>query len=75
MFAAKTRTGRQFILAQPVYSLNLANEIFEESPEMKNVYYHRYKIVNIENTDKRIKDFQTYRLACRRNKKSIAFIL
>ena len=34
-------------LLQPVYSLNLVNEKYDES----NEYYHYYSIVNIEHTD------------------------
>jgi len=50
--------GEEYELAQPVYSLNLVNDIFEESDEMKGVYYHQYKIVNIENTEKQIKGLE-----------------
>ena len=50
--------GAEYELAQPVYSLNLVNAIFEESEEMKDVYYHQYKIVNIENTEKQIKGLE-----------------
>jgi len=50
--------GAEYELAQPVYSLNLVNDIFEESDEMKDVYYHQYKIVNIENTEKQIKGLE-----------------
>ena len=39
-------------LLQPVYSLNLVNDVFmDDIPE----YYHHYDIVNVEHTDKRIK--------------------
>ena len=38
-----------FNYLQPVYSLNLVNEIFE--PDLKE-FYHLYNIVNIEHTDK-----------------------
>jgi predicted transposase/invertase (TIGR01784 family) len=41
-------------LLQPVYALNFVNETFEKSPEMKNEYFHHYKIVNIKNTEKQI---------------------
>jgi predicted transposase/invertase (TIGR01784 family) len=34
------------------------NVIFEKSPGMERVYYHHYKIVNIENTDKQIKGLE-----------------
>jgi len=50
--------GKEYELAQPVYSLNFVNDIFEEDEEMKDVYYHQYKIVNIENTQKQIKGLE-----------------
>ena len=38
-------------LLQPVYSLNLVNDVFmDDIPE----FYHHYDIVNVEHTDKRI---------------------
>jgi predicted transposase/invertase (TIGR01784 family) len=43
---------------QPVYSLNFVNETFEKSPEMRDEYYHHYKIVNIKNTEKQIKGLE-----------------
>jgi predicted transposase/invertase (TIGR01784 family) len=45
-------------MLQPVYSLNFVNEIFEKSPEMQDEYYHHYKIVNIQNTEKQIKGLE-----------------
>lgn len=36
-------------LLQPVYSLNLVNDVFE--PELKE-YYHHYDIVNVEHSDR-----------------------
>jgi predicted transposase/invertase (TIGR01784 family) len=47
--------GDEYELAQPVYSLNLVNDIFDEDD---NIYYHQYKIVNIENTEKQIKGLE-----------------
>ena len=41
--------GKDYELLQPVYSLNLVNEIFE--PEMKE-YYHYYRLVHNERTNK-----------------------
>jgi len=40
---------------QPVYALNLVNDIFE--PEKKE-YYHHYRIVNIADTNKRIEGLE-----------------
>ena len=41
--------GHDYELLQPVYSLNLVNEVFE--PEMEQ-YYHYYRMVHCERTDK-----------------------
>jgi predicted transposase/invertase (TIGR01784 family) len=48
----------EFILLQPVYSLNFVNDIFEKSPEMEDEYYHHYKIVNIKETGKQIEGLE-----------------
>ena len=44
-------SGEDYELLQPVYSLNLVNEVFE--PDMKE-YYHYYKLVHEEYTEKTI---------------------
>lgn len=46
---------KEFELLQPVYSLNLANEILE--PKTKE-YYHHYKMVYLENSDNAINNLQ-----------------
>lgn len=47
--------GEQYELLQPVYSLNLVNEVFE--PELPG-YYHHYRMIHVENTDKVIDGLQ-----------------
>lgn len=42
--------GEQYELLQPVYSLNLVNDIFE--PDLDGEYYHYYRLVHVEHTDK-----------------------
>ncbi|NDV66221.1 Rpn family recombination-promoting nuclease/putative transposase [Bacteroides sp. 224] len=42
-------TGEHYELLQPVYSLNLVNEVFESDLEG---YYHYYKLVHVEHTEK-----------------------
>ena len=42
--------GEHYDLLQPVYSLNLVNDIFE--PELGDEFYHYYRLVHIEHTDK-----------------------
>jgi len=50
--------SEEFKLLQPVYSLNFVNDIFEKSPEMRNEYYHHYKIVNVKDTGKQIEGLE-----------------
>jgi predicted transposase/invertase (TIGR01784 family) len=50
--------AEEFKLLKPVYALNFVNDTFEQSPEMKDEYYHLYKIVNIKNTEKRIEGLE-----------------
>jgi predicted transposase/invertase (TIGR01784 family) len=50
--------AQEFELLQPVYALNFVNKIFEPAPEMKDEYYHYYKIVNIKDTEKQIKGLE-----------------
>jgi predicted transposase/invertase (TIGR01784 family) len=50
--------AHKFQLLQPVYALNFVNETFEKSPEMKDEYFHHYKIVNIKDTNKQIKGLE-----------------
>ena len=50
--------AQDFELLQPVYALNFVNDKFEKSPGMEHDYYHYYKIVNINNTEKQIKGLE-----------------
>jgi predicted transposase/invertase (TIGR01784 family) len=50
--------AEDFNLLQPVYALNFVNAIFEKSEDMKDEYYHYYKIVNVKNTDKQIEGLE-----------------
>ena len=50
--------SKDFKLLKPVYALSFVNEVFETSPEMKDEYYHYYKIVNIKDTEKQIKGLE-----------------
>ncbi|MDR1497217.1 MAG: Rpn family recombination-promoting nuclease/putative transposase [Puniceicoccales bacterium] len=43
---------------QPVYSLNLINDSFENTPEMAKEYYHHYAVVNLQHTEKRIEGLE-----------------
>lgn len=48
-YVSQLSNGEDYDLLQPVYSLNLVNETFE--PEMEE-YYHYYRMVHIEHSDK-----------------------
>ena len=48
-------TGEGYGLLQPVYSVNLVNEVFE--PELQG-YYHHYAMVHVEHTDRIIEGLQ-----------------
>ena len=50
--------AKDFTLLKPVYALNFVNETFEKSPEMEDEYYHHYKIVNINDTEKQIEGLE-----------------
>ena len=48
-YVRQINSGEEYELLQPVYSLNLVNEMFEsELP----VFYHYYRLVHEENTDR-----------------------
>ncbi|MDR1592887.1 MAG: PD-(D/E)XK nuclease family transposase [Prevotellaceae bacterium] len=42
-------------LAQPIYSLNFVYDAFDRDP---SVYYHNYKTVNVENSEKQIEGLE-----------------
>jgi len=50
--------AEKFRLLQPVFALNFVNETFENAPEMKEEYFHHYKIVNIKDTGKQIEGLE-----------------
>ena len=52
--------AKDFNLLKPVYALSFVNDTFEKSPEMKDEYFHHYKIVNINNTEKQIKGLEFF---------------
>ncbi|MDR0737765.1 MAG: Rpn family recombination-promoting nuclease/putative transposase [Prevotellaceae bacterium] len=47
--------GKDYKLLQPVYALSFVNEPFDRD---SSVYYHHYKIVNIENKEKQIEGLE-----------------
>ena len=51
-YVRQLKQGESYTLLQPVYSLNLVNDIFE--PDMDE-YYHDYRLVHAEHSEKVIK--------------------
>ena len=54
-YVRQLQKGEQYELLQPVYSLNLVNEVFE--PTLDG-YYHHYAMVHLEHTDRIIEGLQ-----------------
>ena len=54
-YVRQLKKGEEYELLQPVYSLNLVNEVFE--PDLKG-YYHHYSLVHVEHSDKVIDGLQ-----------------
>ena len=54
-YVRQINIGEEYELLQPVYSLNLVNEVFE--PELEG-YYHHYQMLHVENSDKVIDGLQ-----------------
>lgn len=54
-YVRQMNAGEEYELLQPVYSLNLVNDIFE--PEMEE-YYHYYRIVHVEHSERVIDGLQ-----------------
>lgn len=54
-YARQISIGEEYELLQPVYSLNLVNDIFE--PELEG-FYHHYRMVHVEHSDRVIDGLQ-----------------
>lgn len=54
-YVRQMTVGEQYELLQPVYSLNLVNDIFE--PNLKG-YYHHYSLIHVEHSEKVINGLQ-----------------
>lgn len=55
-YVRQADVGDKYELLQPVYSLNLVNDIFE--PELDDEYYHYYRMVHVEHSDRVIDGLQ-----------------
>ncbi|MDR1342552.1 MAG: Rpn family recombination-promoting nuclease/putative transposase [Prevotellaceae bacterium] len=51
-------SAQQYKLLRPVYAINFVNDTFEALPEMKDEYYHHYRIVNLQHTEQRIEGLE-----------------
>lgn len=54
-YVRQMNAGEQYELLQPVYSLNLVNDVFEPSLDG---YYHHYALIHMEHSDKVIDGLQ-----------------
>jgi predicted transposase/invertase (TIGR01784 family) len=54
-YVRQLNSGMDYRLTRPVYALNFLNDNFDPDPL---VYYHDYKMVNIENSEKRIEGLE-----------------
>jgi predicted transposase/invertase (TIGR01784 family) len=50
--------AQSYRLLHPVYAINFVNDVFEKSPQMKDKYYHHYKIANVRDTEKQIEGLE-----------------
>jgi predicted transposase/invertase (TIGR01784 family) len=57
-FIKQFKRGVNISLTNPVYSLNLVNEIFAKDPDMEKKYYHHYKTLDVERIDKQLKGLE-----------------
>jgi predicted transposase/invertase (TIGR01784 family) len=57
-YVMQSEKAQDFELLQPVYAWNYVNDKFEKSAEMENEYYHYYKIVNVNHTEKQIEGLE-----------------
>lgn len=49
-YVRQIEKGKEYELLQPVFSLNLVNDIFET--DLPDEYYHYYRLVHVEHTEK-----------------------
>lgn len=54
-YVRQIQKGEQYELLQPVYSLNLVNDIFE--PDLEG-FYHHYSLLHVEHSDRVIEGLQ-----------------
>jgi predicted transposase/invertase (TIGR01784 family) len=50
--------SKEYETLHPVYALTFVDRNFEKAPEMREEYYHHYKIVNINHTEKQIEGLE-----------------
>jgi len=57
-YVRQLKGGGKYSDLKPVYGLSLIDDIFHTSKEMKDIYYHHYRIVHKQNSDEQIKGLE-----------------
>jgi predicted transposase/invertase (TIGR01784 family) len=57
-YVRQLRGGGKYRDLQPVYGLSLVDDIFHTSEELKNTYYHHYRLVHSQQNSERIEGLE-----------------
>jgi len=57
-YVRQLKGGGKYSELKPVYGLSLVDDIFHNSEEMKNTYYHHYRMVHAQQTHERIEGLE-----------------
>jgi len=57
-YVRQLKDGGKYRELRPVYGLSLVDDIFHNSKEMKNTYYHHYSLIHNEHTGEKIEGLE-----------------
>lgn len=57
-YVRQLRGGGKYRELKPVYGLSLVDDIFHTSPEMKDTYYHHYRMVHKQSNNEQIEGLE-----------------
>jgi predicted transposase/invertase (TIGR01784 family) len=57
-YVRQLESGEKYRKLRPVYGLSLVDDIFHTSKEMKDTFYHHYRMVHTEKTDEQIEGLE-----------------